>query len=399
MHGGGLTRVTFHLQMLWDLHHRQWNSWSIPTDGFNLVRFKYATFKFYRHRSLSYIVYPEQIYCNNFFRGFGYYHPSKLIQESKHLVILSKNRSCNSRNYVKFKVRPPPTITNEWFLMALFAKTPLIHLYATFIDMEAPHVNPNPNRDGEPTIKLQVKTLANPAAAGNITIEAWNYFWTWDQGLLNGYIWTENDNQYPQKTYADALDKNIPYYISLFGMFEVPAGTPKLWIWGPANHMKTVGQRKWLGITLAQAKQMVQCGPFILKSMEVGASVNFNYKFKFQFGGPTVTEGYIAGTDPSKLPPGCLANTDTFTRRLQVMDLADHSRGVANDWDYRRGILTARGLQKLTSEIPLSTDELLSRWLSERRGPWLSEEETSSEEEEETTKKKKKKHHRQRHSL
>lgn len=393
--GGGLSFITFTFQNLWEWHHRDWNLWTQMTDGFNLARIKYMNFKFYRHATISYIVYPQQEFCRTNARGYGFFHPSKLLQETKHILVLSRQKSPNTSNYVKKRLKPPATMTNEWYLMHSLAKVPLVNFFITLCDIGNPYTTEKPD---QPDASLQLDLIVFKKSNNSWMSHNWSYWWMWDEGKFNGYIWFDNAAQYPTQSYADALGKGVPYYISFFGLQDDTNPTKFLAIWAPDNSMNQDTGRSWIKLTVGQARQIALQGPYVLKNLDIALGLNCSYKIKFQFGGPSITEGYVAGTDPSLLPPGC-ADNQQF--RLQTLDLADYSRGVLNNWDIRRGLITASGLAKITSTGPfLSTEELLRRYWQEETGPEPSDIETLSEEsesEESPRKKKKKKKHR--HSI
>lgn len=363
--GGGFSRIPITLQLLWDWHSMSWNSWSRATDGFNLVRFKKAKLKFYPHEEHDYIVHWETDFWKSNVYAWPFYHPALMLQKKNHVVVQSKNQKPNGRA-VRVTLRPPALETNGWYFMAQYANDAMVLLQSALIDLADPFMTPN-----DVTGPFQLKWQTKPSGLSD---QAGYYWWLWDTGDLNGYV--VQPTAPGPGNYANALGKGVPFWQSLWGLW----GNPNVWIWYDTSGMEVgTGARDWGRLHIESLNKIIQSGPYVEKTNNAVFSVAMSYKFYFQFGGPTITDGLVAGTSPDAIPPGWRPRD--FSAGVQVGDLAEHSLGVAMPWDYRRGLLTPRGLQRLTKS--LSVTELPQRSAQEETEQELSEEDSSSSEEEE----------------
>lgn len=363
--GGGYMRQPFTLQMLYDWHMCDWNTWSCSTSGFNLVRYKGCTLTFYQNDGFSYIGHWETDFWKTNVYEWPFYHPAVLLNKKRHFVVMSKDLKPFGKP-LKIRLKPPSLDTNRWYFMAAMANEPILLLQASLIDFVDSIFDPH---DAKGPIQL---TFDASSQTGKPTPPSY-YWWLWDTGLANGY-WI-GDSQ--PGSYEVALGKGVPYWQSLFGKW----GQSNVWIWYPLGSWETPGAgRIWAKLSTASLNKLIQSGPFIQKTSDQGFSIMMKYKFRFQFGGPDITAGIEAGQPPKSIPPGY--NASDKQRGIQALDLASEAMGVAMPWDYRRGLLTDRGLQRLTQEIPFT--ELLRRSAPEEIAHLQSEEEeTSSAEEEE----------------
>lgn len=390
---GSFGKFSFTLEQLWEWNRRDWNIFSRPTDGYNLCRFMSAKLRCYRHKSLNYIIVIEQEYCQNDRRGWPYYHPSKILFQKTHRLILSKTRSCGGKNYATIKIKPRPTDTNSWFLMAQMATHIQFTVMVTLFELENPFLNP--------LWDSAVISSSNVTQGtwGHTQKVRWCYNFLWDTGKLNCiYIHNSVDDTPPQnKGYADGIYKETPYYLSLFGLTN--DDFLKLWIWAPANNISAVSARMWTKCPQEMYQRILRSGPFMIKGLETAFSINCTYKFHFQFGGPDINDGFNAGDNPVNIPPGCKPTADQFFGGMEAGYIASQADALVNDWEWRRGYLTSRAFKRLT-EDPLSTGQN-GRSEQGENEQWLSEEEITTLEEdsqeEDSMQKKKKKRHR--HSL
>lgn len=377
--GGTYCKFSFSLHSLWDWHQYDWNIWSLPTDGYNLCRYKYGTLKFMRHRSINLIVVIEQDYCQNEARGWPFYHPQKMLLHRGHRIILSKNRSCGNKNYVKIRIRPKATETTTWYLMAQMAMKVQFTVFVSAIEIESPFMNPS----------WPSGVITRNIKWGNwqtTETKQWSYAMPWDKGVNNGFWIAQSDDVHipPQNiTFADALGKHVPYYISLFG--KTATELKRTFIWIPDKDISQSTQRKWGALDINYLTDIIRSGPYVLKGLTEGFSASVTYKLNFQFGGPDVTDGYIAGTNPIYVPPGCDPHADTLSGRLETRNIAERADATANPWEWRRGYLTTQALQRLTN--PYVSTELLGRFEQEDSEQEQSEEDSNYEEEEKSKEK------------
>lgn len=393
---GSFGRFNITLQTLWNWHKADWNVFSIPTTSFNLCRFVSAKLRFFRHPNINYMVILQQDYCDNT-RGWPYFHPAKIIFQKHHHLVLSKMQSGLKRNYVTVRIKPRPTDTNAWHLMAQMANHTQFTILVVAFDVDNPFQKPDTQ-----TIEIRQTTVPWGSWANQGSIGEWRYHWIWDSGKQNAFIINDRTDDTPprDKEYADGLYKETPYWLSLFGLTH--SELQKTWIWIPDQSIFNIGTRKWGKLKPETYMAIIKSGPFFLKGLIKHFSLNMMYNVKFQFGGPDIDEGYDAGLDPKNVPPGCKpeSNAYNFLSRVETSDIASRARALANAWEFRRGLLTKRAFERLTR--PLSPAESPGRSGLDEIAHWPSEEDiTSAEEEEEKDslqEKKKKKRRKHRHS-
>lgn len=317
----------------------------------------------------DYVIHHESDFYNTAGYTEAYYHPAVLLQKKNHRVVASRFRKGTTKP-VTIKCRPPSIHGNDWYFLAQLANEALVTIQGALFDSEDPFL-----KYGE--VKCPINVYE--AAASHIWAVLPQglqpnacYWWLWDTGTANGiYI-----GQAQPADYSVALEKGKPYWQSLWGHW----GQSNVWLWFPTSGFQTPGSRRAWGKLLPELlNEIIEAGPFVEKTQDSVLSVNCKYTFKFQFGGPSITSGQNAGTNPKDIPPGYQPRAEQLG--VQVDDLAEHAQGVLMPWDIRRGILTSRGTTRLTKE-PFSTD-LQQKFEQERTGQWPSEEETSSSEEEE----------------
>lgn len=397
--GGCYGRFNITLQTLWDWHKADWNVFSTPTTSYNLCRFLNATLKFFRHPNINYMVIIQQDYCDNT-RAWPFFHPAKILFQKHHYLVLSRQQAGHRKNYVTVRLKPKPTDTNAWHLMAQMAEHAQFTVMVVCVDTENPFQHST-------AAQLEIRCLNVPwgTFASNKVIE-WRYHWIWDTGKQNCFLITNStDDTPPQgKGYADGNFKETPYWLSLFGLTR--SELSKTWIWIPDESIYNIGVRNWGKLKVSDYNNIVVSAPFFLKTLQRHFSLNMLYKIKFQFGGPDIDEGYDAGLNPSTVPPGCKPNENNLSGRVEVSNIASRARALANMWEFRRGLLTTRAFERLTRHV--SPSERSGRSSQEKRERWPSEEEITSAEEDssETTnsvspapQKKKTRRHRYRYTI
>lgn len=267
--GGGYSRITWTLDLLWYHHKRGWNLWSNITDNFNVGRFLGATFTFHPHDNHDYIVWNEFDFWANQSYGSPFYHPAALIQKKGHRIVQSRHRTARAKT-VRVKIKPSSMPGNDWFMMFQLAGETLIKTHVCLIDLEDPFMDPE---DTQGPITLEWADAVKP---GNAT-QKMAYWWLWDTGENNGY--TNTAAQPTENTVQ--LGQGAPYWQSLWGSWNQT-------IWIRASNQSIFGThetRYWKKLKPESLAAIISHGPFVEKTISKTVSINMTYKFKFQFGG------------------------------------------------------------------------------------------------------------------
>ena len=108
-HGGGMSTVTFSLQVLYDQYQRFMNKWSYPNDQLDLARYFGCTFWFYRHPEVDFVAQFDNVPPMKMDENTApNTHPSFLLQNKHRVKIPSWKTKPFGRKKVRVKVGPPP---------------------------------------------------------------------------------------------------------------------------------------------------------------------------------------------------------------------------------------------------------------------------------------------------
>lgn len=354
--GGGMSRNTFSLQQCYNAGKASIATWSIPTDGMDLARYKGTTIKLYPHRFHSYIFSWETDFGTLQSYSFNWYHPARLILQKQHRIVPSLLQRPNQKA-IKIRIKPPSVLTSEWYMMFTMAKLALFKWQCCFIDLDNPYMNAD-----EAKLAIQIQGTDKQG-----TTQHYQYLWMADTG---------EDNRIGGAGEAPNEDSKIglgaPYWLSLYSSFN-----SQVWVFMPSGTVDWSGARKWIKLSQASQNLLIRTGPYVPKSNLGHYSLGFTYKSHFQFGGPSPTEGINQGQDPSTIPPKSSASAEQFG--LEARDPSKVGQGVMHPWEVRRGLLTKRGLARLVQ----SSDSEITHAESEKEETEhsLFEEEPLTEEE------------------
>lgn len=353
--GGGMSRNTFSLQQCYQAGKASLATWSIPTDGMDLARYRGTTITLYPNRFHSYVFSWETDFGSLQSYSFNWYHPARVILQKQHVVMPSLLTKPNGKPK-KIRIKPPAALTSEWYMMYAMAKIALFKWQCSFIDIENPYMNAD-----EATLIIKIRGHDKQNA-----IQNFNYLWFADTG---------EDNRIGGSGDAPNEDSKIglgaPYWLSLYSAFNA-----QNWVFMPTDTQEWTGHRIWVKLEIASQNAIIRNGPYVPKASLGHYSIGFKYKSHFQFGGPSPTEGINQGQDPATIPPKATASSQFFG--LETRDPSKVGKGVMHPWEIRRGLLTKRGLARLIQ----SSDSEITHPESEQEEtePSLSEEEPLSEE-------------------
>lgn len=360
--GGGIAKNTISLQKLWNDTKRDWCFWSIPTDGFDLVKFMGIKIYLQSDPNHTYIFHWDRDYKNPNTYDYPWFHPSIMLNKKNKVIVWSKRMKPGTKG----KTVWIPRSTNygdDWFFMRDFASNGLFQYHCTLMEVGNPFMSPN----GITIYSTLTGSWQTHAGAPSTTQV--KYYWYLDQGLLNGVYHGEA----PPAGYDTATSKGVPYYISAWSH----ANDPQLWIWTPED-WTVGGQRWWFKLSTPSIISLIRSGPFVSKGTSTTFSVFFKYKAKFLFGGPSLTDEINPGQAPKDIPPERYAQASENPFGLQIRDPSTVGLGVQHSWDQRRGMLTARGYQRLTAS-PSLTDPTQILGEPQETALWHSEEEASED--------------------
>lgn len=347
--GGGYSRSTFSLMYLWQMRQWGWNHWSIPTTGFNVVRFKWCKLKFYPTDENDYIIHWTTDFADTNAYAESEYHPAIMLLKPRHRIVQSVYRQGKTRP-VKVKIHPPSMYGNDWFFMKKFARDAMFNIAVTLFDSDKPFM-----KKGEVKGPIDLSKDSDWVTKPDGISSNAAYWWLWDTGDGNGIQFADSKPE----TYDNALAKGVQYWKSLWGKVQIT----NVWIRVPTTGYQSTNQTNWSwGRPQPQLlRAIVGSGPFVERDLDGTVSINMKYTFKFQFGGPDNTYGTHAGERPDQIPPANAPYSEQFG--LETDDLDGHVQGELMPWDIRRGIITPRGLERLTAGLSSPTEH-------QRRSPF-----------------------------
>lgn len=332
MQGGGIARGTFSLQRMYIDAKRDHCIFTRPTDGFDLVKYCGTKLFLQAHYALTYAFHWDTDYKNPGAFDYPWFHPSTIILKTNHVIVWSKNFKPGFKGKKIFIPRPS-YMGDDWFFMKDMASVGLFQYHCTLLDVGNPFLAVR-------AVTTSIVLKGNTQTGQQPSFNSVTYQWDFDQGLFNSTAFTAD----PPPTRA-GLAQGVPYYISLFGHTD----ETNIWIFTSSDWTEQ-GQRAWFKLDAGQAEALVRHGPWASKGVSQSFSFFCRYKAKFLFGGPSVTEFINPGQDPSEIPIGTQAST--MLPGLQIRDPSTVGAGVAHRWELRRGLYTARALQRLTAGSP-----------------------------------------------
>nr|UGV44721.1 MAG: ORF1 [Torque teno virus] len=144
--GGGMSTVTFSLEVLYDQYQRHLNRWSFPNDQLDLARYRGCSFRFYRHPHVDFIVEYEikPPMKMDQFTGPNT-HPGMQMLKKHKILVLSYDTHPGGRAYVKLKLPPPRLFEDKWYTQHDLCKVPLVSLRSTTASLRYPFCSPQTN--------------------------------------------------------------------------------------------------------------------------------------------------------------------------------------------------------------------------------------------------------------
>lgn len=138
-----MTTTKFTLRILYDEHLRFGNYWTVSNEDLDLCRYMGATFTFYRHPTVDFIV---QIHTSPPFLDTPLTGPSihpGMLMLNKHKVLIPSLKTRPSRKHkIKLRVAPPKLFEDKWYPQSELCDTTLVTVFATACDLQFPFGSP-----------------------------------------------------------------------------------------------------------------------------------------------------------------------------------------------------------------------------------------------------------------
>lgn len=141
--GGGWSQMIFSLASLFEDNQHLLNIWTKSNAGLNLVRYLGASFRFYQHTTVDYIVIPRLCYpMTTSPLDHANSQPYRALLERKRMIIPSLATKPLRRRSRKFYFRPPSQLTNHWYFQKNLCNTPLLMLTTVGCSLNHLYINP-----------------------------------------------------------------------------------------------------------------------------------------------------------------------------------------------------------------------------------------------------------------
>nr|UHM26660.1 MAG: ORF1 [Torque teno midi virus] len=139
--GGGFGCKQFSLGYLYEEFKLRNNIWTATNINFDLCRYLYVDFYFYRHQDYDFIISFDRqppFTLDEF--TYPLCHPQNLLLGKHKIILLSKQSKPNGKLKKRVRIRPPKQMLNKWFFQEQFHSAPLLNLRASVCSLSYPHI-------------------------------------------------------------------------------------------------------------------------------------------------------------------------------------------------------------------------------------------------------------------
>nr|UHK07178.1 MAG: ORF1 [Torque teno midi virus] len=165
--GGGISTAKYSLAYLYEQFVLGNNIWTTSNCDYDLVRYTGASFTFYRHPRVDFIVvYQLQYPLTLSPQTLQDTHPRNLLLQKHKIVIPSLKLQPWGKRYIKKKLKPPKQMTNKWFFMHSFTETGLVLLKAAACDLGFSHLGEQGENELTSFYSLNIDTFFTHGAWG-----------------------------------------------------------------------------------------------------------------------------------------------------------------------------------------------------------------------------------------
>nr|UHK04947.1 MAG: ORF1 [Torque teno midi virus] len=141
--GGGFGAERFTLSYLYDQHIARHNIWTKTNQNKDLCRYLKATFYFFRHPEIDFIVqYSRQPPFNIDKTTYPSMHPLLLMLTKHHRFIPSLKTKPRGKKTVKITIKPPKQMLNKWFFTQQFCQYDLLQIVGSTCSLSYPRIAP-----------------------------------------------------------------------------------------------------------------------------------------------------------------------------------------------------------------------------------------------------------------
>nr|UGV34018.1 MAG: ORF1 [TTV-like mini virus] len=135
--GGGFSIKNFTLTTLWSEHEALRNIWTKTNLDLPLTRYTGVTIKLWASERLDYVVtWDNQLPLRSNQDMYHTMHPGLHTLLKNKIIVPSKRTNPRTKPYKKIKIKPPTLLLNKWHFQFDIAKTPLLQLRTSSLDLD-----------------------------------------------------------------------------------------------------------------------------------------------------------------------------------------------------------------------------------------------------------------------
>lgn len=135
--GGGFSLKNFTLTSLWSEHEGLKNIWTKSNIDLPLARYTGVTLKLWASERLDYVVtWDNQLPLRSNQDMYHTMHPGLHTLLKNKIIVPSKRTNPRTKPYKKIKIKPPSLLLNKWHFQSDIAKTPLLQLRTSSLDLD-----------------------------------------------------------------------------------------------------------------------------------------------------------------------------------------------------------------------------------------------------------------------
>nr|UHK04467.1 MAG: ORF1 [Torque teno midi virus] len=214
--GGGFGCEVFTLKYLYDEWVAHRNIWTKTNEYKDLCRYTGTTITLFRHPTTDFIFsYTRMPPFGLTKETYSDFHPTKMLLQKHHRVILSKKSNPRGKLKIKIKIPPPKQMLTKWFFQQQFATAGLFQMQAAAMNTGWSYFGQNTQSANLTLYALNTKFYTNASYGGTLTTGYLPYNNYPEQGL--DFYWNKKNakdkiNVKPFSVYWDS--------VSYTGMFQ-----------------------------------------------------------------------------------------------------------------------------------------------------------------------------------
>nr|UHS18422.1 MAG: hypothetical protein [Alphatorquevirus sp.] len=141
--GGGISTLQFSLQFLYEEYQKHRNTWSRSNVDLELIRYKGASIKLYRHPEADFFfTYNRKPPFTDSQLTGPYLHPGNMMLRKRKIIVPSYKTKPKGRPTKTVRIKPPTLFTDKWYFQKDLCKAPLLTVGCSIGNLRFPFCRP-----------------------------------------------------------------------------------------------------------------------------------------------------------------------------------------------------------------------------------------------------------------